>query len=173
MFQFSLEEEARIFLMVWFNFNVWETGKRASWPPVISLYWTPLGKKMSKEPDKFCVEAWRQKVMMPGVSWMSALGRRLKLRWLRSFARMTKLLKKVYLENLSHCVFNSNQCYEVRTALRKYKCNIEYATKIHVQHPVKSIFLLFGSWRNTLLTLCILVSGDYEVGQLSLKQNLT
>lgn len=69
--------------------------------------------------------------------------------------------------------FHSNQCYEVRTALRKYKCNIEYPTKIHVQHPVKSIFPLFGSWRKTLLTLCILVWGDYEVGQLSLKQNLT
>ena len=174
MFWFLLEEESGLVLMAWFSFNVWDIGKRALWLPIYPFTDYPWVRRWVKNLIKanIVVEAWRQEVMMPGVSWMSAIGRRLKWRWLKNFARMTKILKKVYLENLSHCVFKSNQCFAVRTALRKYKCNIEFSTKTHVQHPVKSVFLLFGCWRKTLLTLCILVWRGYEAGQLSLKQNL-
>lgn len=154
MLQFLLEDEAGIIPMVWFTFDVWKKGKSASWLHMyvfIGYPWVKWAKDMIKASF-----VWRQEVMMLEVSWISATGKWLKLRWLRSFSRMTKLLKNLCQENLSHCVFNSNHCYEVGTALSKCKCNIEYSTKIHVLHPVKSICLLFGSWGKTLHILCSL-----------------
>lgn len=76
---------------------------------------------------------------------MSATERRLKLRWIKSYTRMTKLLENICLENFYPCVFGSNQCYAVGTVLRKYKGNTEYSAKVHVQQCVKLIFMLCGS----------------------------
>lgn len=140
----------------------------------ISLYWVPLGKEMSEEPDKSKILSG---VVEAGIHhawgfWMPAARRRLKLGCLKGFARIIKLLKKIYLENFRPCPFGSNQCYAAGTVLRKYKGNTEYSTKISVQHPVKSIFLLSDSWKKALLTVCILGWRDYEIGHPSVKSLL-